>query len=321
MSPFLPSDLSHDRYWQSIYTQPLPYWQPVLDSIRARHSLPNGTWERSALGRNVVFICGPVVVKLSPPFWRHEVPREAAVLQFVHNQLPIAIPELLAVGELDTWHYLVQTRLPGELLRSIWSTLQLHEKIVLARHHGALLAALHALPIQHAPASLAFDWSMLLSEQAAECIPAMQRAGVPEALVADIASYLERVYPSLAADTDRRLLHGDLDAINLLAECKNGQWRITGLVDWGDVKLGPMAHEFISPRVHMYREEQDLLRPWYEGYELTPDKCTAQLEQNLMARTMLYYAGEFASILSKVPAANHCQNWTEVATYFWRMTA
>jgi hygromycin-B 7''-O-kinase len=321
MSPFLPSDLSYDRYWQTIYAQPLSYWQPALDSIRARHSLPNGAWERSALGRNIVFVCGPVVAKLSPPFWRHEVPREAAVLQFVHNRLPIAVPELLATGELDTWRYLIQTRLPGELLRSVWPGLHLHAKTALAHQHGAILAALHALPIQHAPVSLAFDWPLLLAEQAAECLPAMQRAGVPEALVADAVPYLERALPLLAADTDGWLLHGDLDAINLLVEYQHAQWRITGLVDWGDVKLGPMAHEFISPRVHMYREEPDLLRPWYEGYKLLSADRTAQLEQNLMARAMLYYADEFTSILSKVPEANHCQTWTEVAPYFWRITA
>jgi hygromycin-B 7''-O-kinase len=320
MSPFLPSDLSYERYWHTIYRQPLSYWQPAMNSIRARHSLPAGTWERAALGRNVVFLCGPVVVKLSPPFWRHEIPREAAVLQFVHNRLPIATPELLAAGELDAWHYLVQTRLPGQLLRSIWPTLQLHEKIALARQHGAMLAALHTLPIEHAPANLAFDWPALLSEQAAECEPAMQRAGVSQALVADIALYLERAYPLLVADTERRILHGDLDAINLMVERQNGQWHITGLVDWGDVKLGPTAHEFISPRVHMYREEHSLLGAWYEGYELTAEQRTAQFEQSLMARTMLYYADEFASILGKVLGVDRCHNWTEVAAYFWRLT-
>jgi hygromycin-B 7''-O-kinase len=321
MPPFLPTNLSYEDYWQAIYPQPLAYWQPALEHIRACHALPNSTWQRSPLGRNIVFICGTVVVKLSPPFWRHEVPREAAALQWVQNQLPIRTPELLSVGELDSWGYLVQTKLPGELLKAIWPTLRLHEKHASARQHGRLMAALHALPIQQVPAQLAFDWPIMLTEQAAECIVAMQRAGVQETLVADIASYLEQLHPVLAADTDLRLLHGDFDAINLLVERPDRHWRITGLVDWGDVKLGPSAHEFISPRVHMYREELNLLHSWYEGYELTAEQRTPNREHNLMVRAMLYYADEFASILGSAPEASQCQSWSEVAPYFWRMTA
>jgi hygromycin-B 7''-O-kinase len=263
---------------------------------------------------------GDVVVKLSPPFWQQEIPREADALRYVHRRLAVATPELLAVGEIDAWHYLVQARLPGMLLRSVWPTLESREKTALMHQHGALMAALHALPLQHAPASLAFDWSQLLAEQAADCAPAMRRAGVAEELVFEAESYLEQAWPLLVKDTAVALLHGDLDAINLLVERQDVGWRISGLVDWGDIKVGPIAHEFISPRVHMYREEANLLLAWYAGYGLSPDQCSAQLEQNLMARTMLYYAEEFAHILGKLPGASRCRSWHEVAGRFWRMT-
>jgi hygromycin-B 7''-O-kinase len=321
MSPLLPDVSGEDHYWQTIYPQPLSSWQPALEVIRARHHLPGGTWERSALGRNVVFTGGPLVVKLSPPFWSDEIPREAEALQFVHRRLPAATPELVATGELDHWRYLVQTRLPGELLRSLWPTLKPDEKARLTRQHGELMAALHTLPLQNAPASLAFDWPQMLNWQLADCAQAMRTAGVATSLVDDLPAYLEQAQPLLAVDNGWVLLHGDLDAINLLVEYQHNRWRITGLVDWGDVKIGPIAHEFISPRIHMYRQEAGPLLSWYEGYGLGSDQRTPQFAQNLMARTMLYYAGEFAFFLSQIPGASRCRRWTEVAACLWRMTA
>src|SRR5262245_38608790 len=111
----LPRDFDQAHYRRAIYGQPPARWQPALEIIRERHGLPGGAWERFSLGRNIVFARGPVVVKLSPPFWTHEIPREADALRTIHGRLPVATPELIATGELGGWRYLVQSRLPGEL--------------------------------------------------------------------------------------------------------------------------------------------------------------------------------------------------------------
>src|SRR5262245_37420983 len=116
MSTLLPFDLSYDGYWETIYHQPQGFWQPTIDAICARHGLPARGWERAALGRNIVFLGESLIIKLSPPFWMHEIPREAAALLFVQERLPVATPTPLATGTLDSWHYLVETRLPGTLL-------------------------------------------------------------------------------------------------------------------------------------------------------------------------------------------------------------
>lgn len=320
MSQLLPHDLDYAHYWQTIYRQPPAYWQPALEFIREQHGLPAGTWERFPLGRNIVFACGEIVVKLSPPFWHYEIPREADALRTIHAHLPVATPELIATGELGGWRYMVQSRLPGELLRSIRPSLTPDEQIAIARQHGELMAALHALPVQGAPASLAFDWAGMLAAQWAECLPFMRESGVAESLLEGVMPYLEQARPLIEADQRPAILHGDLDAINLLVERDHGHWRISGLVDWGDVKIGPVAHEFISPCIHSYRGARETLLAWYAGYGLTADQRTAQLEGYLMARLMLYYADEFGRHLNEVPGANECQSWAEIASCFWHLT-
>lgn len=87
----------------------------------------------------------------------------------VHQQLPVATPGLLAIGEVEGWAYLVQRRLPGVMLRTPWPDLPQPTKLALAHQQGEIMAALHALLVDHAPASLAFDWTEMLTEQKVEC--------------------------------------------------------------------------------------------------------------------------------------------------------
>jgi hygromycin-B 7''-O-kinase len=315
----LPNNFDRETYWQSIYRQPVADWLPALEQIRRQHHLPAGEWTRFALGRNLVFAYGELVLKLSQPNWAFEIPREADALTFVHQQLPVATPELLAIGEVEGWAYLIQRRLPGEMMRSRWAELSDAVKLALAHQQGEIMAALHALPLHHAPTSLAFDWTEMLTEQKAECLAEMQNAGVPEALLADLSPYLAAAEPLIGADGPTVLLHGDLDAINLLIEEQNGTWRITGLVDWGDIKLGPAAHDFISPGIHSYRGQRELLHAWYAGYGLDDEQRSSQFVQTVMARSMLYYAGEFTRYLKLAPGAEQCQAWRCVAACFWHL--
>jgi hygromycin-B 7''-O-kinase len=320
MSSFFPPSIDEHGYWQRLYKQPIAFWQSALDSIRHRHQLPSGAWERSAFGKNVVFTLGAVVVKLSPPFWVDDLRNEAAILRFVAHRLPVATPELLADGELEAWGYLVLSRLPGEPLRLRWPLLAPSEKAVLAPQQGALMAALHALPTHDAPTRLVYDWTARLAEQMAICEPAMRRSGVQAPLLAEIGRYLAQAQPLLLAETERVLLHGDLDAGNLLVEHQSGQWRISGLFDWGDGWLGPRTHDFISPGVHRLGGDPESLQAWYAGYGLAPEQRTRQLQHTVMARAMLHYADEWARMMARVPGADSCRDWFELADCFWHMT-
>src|SRR5690349_8289511 len=119
----LPQQVDTARYWQELYRQPLPFWQPALDQIMAVHQLVASPWTRAALGRNIVFVSPTAVIKLGPPMWQGEMQREAAALSTVAGRLPVTTPTLLACGELDGWDYLVQAPLPGTNLHAIWAGL------------------------------------------------------------------------------------------------------------------------------------------------------------------------------------------------------
>jgi aminoglycoside phosphotransferase (APT) family kinase protein len=272
------------------------------------------------LGRNVVFLSPTVVIKLGPPEWQGEMLREAAALHFVAGQLPIAIPTSLATGVLDGWEYVVQQRLPGTNLRDLWPQLDETTKHALAYQHGELMKAIHQLPVQDAPALLHFDWAEMLALQHESCAHEMRAAGLEGALAEKINAYLAAT-PWESEAGEEALLHGDLNSLNFLVTEANDRWEITGLIDWGDVKIGPPSHELISPAMHMYIGHRTLLRQWYAGYALLAQNRLPKIEHIVMARAMLYYQAHFVKSISKIPASVGYSDWATVASTFLQMRA
>ena len=320
-SAMFTADVTYTQYWETLFRQPVTVWQPILDAIRTRHALPTGAWHRFALGRNAVFrLDEAYVVKVIPPFWQRDAQREAAALSWVHERLPVTTPTLLAAGEWNGWHYLVEPYLSGQVLRDVWPQLTEAQRVDLATQHGTIMAALHNLPIKQAPGALDFDWQAMISEQLAVCATEMGKANVPALLLADLDAYLAAQQAAVLEHTPTVLLHGDLNFLNLLVDMQQGHWQITALIDWSDAKVGPIAHEWISPGVHMYRGDRAPLHALYAAYAQDHALArTAAFEAQIMARAMIYYADTFRYQLSVVPGALDCTCWTEVAQRFWHL--
>jgi hygromycin-B 7''-O-kinase len=147
----------------------------------------------------------------------------------------------------------------------------------------------------------------------------MRTAGVDESLVAQVEPYLAAT-PWAADKGAHVLVHGDLTHLNFLVAQCDDMWRITGLIDWGDAKIGSPTHEFISPGVHMYKGDKAALLQWYQGYQWQIDEeRTADYQQVVMARTMLYYADSFSHLIQTVQGAAFCSDWSTMASAFFQM--
>ena len=314
----LPTGFDLAAYWADVRPRPLETWLPALRVIRGRHGLPDGPWHRFRRGRNVVVGLGEgSVVKLTPPFWRGDTERETAALGWLGRRLPVAVPTVVATGAIGEWTYGVQRRLPGTPLTDLWPDLGLADRVRLARHHGEIMAALHALPLDAVPDEVGFDWPRMLREQWAECEDQMRAAGVPDALLATLPAELAAARPLIEAPGPNVLLHGDLTGLNLLVEDIDGAPAITGLVDWGDAKVGPPAHDMISPGVHQYRAEREPLRAFWSGYGL-PEPDRPRFAREVMARAMVFYPDTFDHYIRDVPEAER-GSWSAVARAFWHL--
>jgi hygromycin-B 7''-O-kinase len=181
---------------------PLEQWRPALSALARRHGFRDDGWQRAVLGRNVVVTNREVAVKLGPPMWHGEMAREALALRAIAGKLPLASPTVLAAGRIDDWDYLIQTRIAGETLWLHWDSLPTQDRNLLAEQHGALMAALHALPASTMPAEVLFPWRDMLQAQRQSCRATLQSVGVSPELVEQVEGYLDAVLPLLLADDE-----------------------------------------------------------------------------------------------------------------------
>ena len=61
------------------------------------------------------------------------------------------------------------------------------------------------------------------------------------------------------------------------------------------------------------------LAAWYRGYGWMQHAAPARDQHQIMARAMLYYAEDFASLIQTVPGAGQCQDWYSMAAAFWQL--
>ncbi|MCC7264436.1 MAG: aminoglycoside phosphotransferase family protein [Candidatus Latescibacteria bacterium] len=174
----------------------------------------------------------------------------------------------------------------------VWDQLGEEEQEGVVRDLGQLMRRLHALP---APATLATDWPAFMAARIRGAI-AHHGAGEPwDTWIGErLAGFSE---PTAAAV----LLHGDLTADHLLLEQRVGRWQISGLIDFGDAKVGHPLYEFVAPLAFYTFGRPELSRALVEGYGRWP---VAEVAEMLTTYCLLHEFGRLRQFLARHPVAD-----------------
>jgi hygromycin-B 7''-O-kinase len=292
-------------------------WSPVLSALRARMDLPNGPWRRLPTGKNVVIELGDeAILKLIPPYWAEDAQREAAALQLVPPDGPVATPTLLALDMLDGWTVLLLRRLPGAILSEQWPSLAGSQRAELAAQLGAVAAWLPHVEVPLG-SPLAYDWTAHIEAEAEAAPRQLAEDGAPDELQDRWLEFLRSVGPLPSPGSPLVLLHGDLSVANVLVREEAGHWRITGLLDFGDASLGEFTHDWLSPGIHNFGGDAAVVSAFCDGYGLPTSQRTTALQAHLMAQSLLYYGWRY--LRHKFPLQG-ATTWEEVAAIVWPIT-
>jgi aminoglycoside phosphotransferase (APT) family kinase protein len=282
--------------------KPLEFWLPALEHLRKIHGLPEGDFQRVPNGKNIVCRLQDLIIKLIPPFWAKDAMREVTALKSFQGKLSVDTPRLEVSSELENWHLLVMSCLQGTSLSKLWVTLDQDQKAHIAFQMGEVAAQLHSVNTAGLN-GLDINWQSLLNEQRQYIF---NDPNLPEILKKSLPNFLDST-PLPSPQVRNVFLHGDLSAGNLLLR----DHQITGLLDFGDAKLGEFSHEFISPAAHMFRGNSQILKAFYSGYGL----IETNMQHHLMARALLWYGWPYLGSL--IPS--HLTRWEDIATFFWQM--
>ena len=263
-------------------------WLPAAGEICRLHGLDSEDLSAFADGSNLVCHQGTShVVKTFPPFQRHQWEAECIGLAEVLGRLKVHTPEILARGEYEDWTYLILSFITGEPLSQVWPRLQQDDKIQIMKEIGTLIESVHSLSLSRETLQLQPPWPDFLEAQIRLCESRHKRNQLPEHLLAELPSFLESNRSLLSDHTSPVLLTGEYTPGNILLKRSQGNWFVSGLIDFGDCMIGDRDYDLLGPSTFLCAGDPSLVQSLFQSYgRINPLK--PPLRNRLMALLLLH---------------------------------
>ncbi len=285
-------------------------WLPAMRAICERHGIPADPLDPFPDGSYVVFAAGPDhVIKLFVPVF-DDMPQELAIervlLRHVHGRVGLETPRIVAEDTIEGCSYIVMTRVQGERLDSVWSSMDADNRLRVARSLGEAIARFHTLPTEGLDA-LALDWPAFIADQARTFAERQVAKGAPKGLAEACGAWLSDQAAEVAAPGRTVVLHCDFTGEHPIVQRRGDGWVLTGLVDFADGMLGRPEYEFGSPSVYLTALRRDETREMLKGAGYPAAALTRDLSRRLAAFTMLHrffnLKWTLATVLAGAPIA------------------
>lgn len=308
----LPQGLDNAACRALIEGAPMAMWLPLLEQLQRRFGLPEQPWSRIITGSNALFALGDdIIVKLVPPNWRRQGDKEILVTPLLQGRLSIHTPCLIGGGEIDGWVFVITSRLRGTLLADVWPALEAQNKRAIMQQTGEVLRELRAIPLAE-DCVMHMDWSAYLDTLVSGCVARHRRNGMPESLSAQVMPYL-RASGDFAPAGAARFIHMDFHPWNLMARQSDGQWRLDGLLDFGDAIIGNSDwFELLTPAIFMAQGQPALLAALCDSYGISALN-TATVQRLLTATMLIRPDSNVMFCMQQVPVCGPRDRWEQIA--------
>jgi hygromycin-B 7''-O-kinase len=305
------------------------YWRPYVEVVCARHNLASCDEIVPGLpGTNPVFLIdGQYAVKFFTHFFNgaEAHPIELELYKLFASNPVIPAPVLIAQGALFDdeegwpWPYIISRVVPGTSLGEVRDAVSYEDKETLAEFLGPVLCRLHGVSLQSAR-HLMPTWDAFvrfLTQQRAACVENHRGWQImPKRLIAQIETYLPVVETLVDQSQPPHLLHCDLNEDHLLGRFDAGHWRPTGVIDFGDAKVGDRVYELIALHIGLFHCDKHLLRGFLRSYGW--EEAWAQgFAFRAMCYTLLFEFNVLGQVLEEFPQAREVESLKALADWLW----
>lgn len=266
-------------------------WLPIARDIASSHGLSCAAPHVFATGTNLVLALDEkLILKIFPPFLRGQFVSELSTLAQLRGRLRVAIPEIVAEGERDGWPYLVISRLDGVLGVDAWPSLPEADKERVLAEIGETIAQVQRVPAGPL-ARIEPQWDTFVHGQIEGCRARHERFGLPQKFLDGVDELLRDAAELAALDGVPVILTGEYIPENLLLSRVGAGWRLSGLIDFGDVMTGRGEYDLLGPSVMMAAGMPRRVRSLFAGYGYAASDLTPDLKRRLMALMLLHRFG------------------------------
>ncbi len=267
-------------------------WLPVALDIAHSHGLSPERPHVFSTGTNlVVGLDDRYILKIFPPVLRAQFVSERGSLMQLRGQLNVPIPEIVFEGERDQWPYLVMTRLPGVVGAQAWPGLPEEQKERVLAHLGETIAELQRVPAGDL-LGIEPSWEAFMRGQIQGCRIRHERLGLPQKFLNGLDDLLRDAIELIPMNAPPVILTGEFIPENFLLRCQDGDWRISALIDFGDVLTGWGEYDLLGPSAFMTAGRPGRVRRLFEGFGYSKADVDFTCKRRLMALLLLHRASD-----------------------------
>lgn len=284
----LPKDLDPVYFDKTFRLQP-ELWKDAVMELCTKHHLPHHDFYAFTDGTNLIASLADLyIVKIFPPFLRHQWDSEYRVLKNLNNKLHIPVPELIAYGETENkWVYVILTKLYGVTMESVWGEISLEEKKRLLFQMGQIMQQVHSLHVGDLQ-NLPPQWDTFFVDQIKKCKERHIRLKAPIWLTHEIENYIQQNIHLIPEVFNPVILTGEYTPFNILVQKINDQWNISAMIDFGDAMIGFSEYDLLGPSVFSCEGKIELVEALFEGYGIPYKNVNNDFRKRLLLLMLLH---------------------------------
>jgi hygromycin-B 7''-O-kinase len=216
---------------------------------------------------------------------------ERLALAQLRGRLGVPIPEVVLEGERDGWPYLVITRLSGLLGAQAWPVLPEDQKERVLAGIGETIAQVQRVPVGDL-CLIEPRWDRFIAKQIEGCRARHARQGLPPKFLDGLDDILREAATLIPRHAPPVILTGEYIPENFLLSSESGDWRLSGLIDFGDVMTGWGEYDLLGPSAFMTAGMPRRVQSLFGGFGYSKADIDFTMKRRLMAMMLLHRASD-----------------------------
>lgn len=303
----LPKIENSEQY--STFFRQSSIWEPAIAVICQRHGLSEAA-VRAVKGSHIVYRSGDVWIKLMAPLYAKDMVFEVACLRAVADSVSFQTPKIIAEGEIESWPYVLISHVEGERVGDIFEQLETKEQVRLAIEFAQATKQIHSVPTPSIIRNRR-DWNQFIESRWLGFHEHHSKKNMSEVWLGNLQSFVHQFQLQDFQIQDPVFLHSDLTWDHFLVKNENGNWKLSGIIDFADAQAGHPEYDMGAPIAFLFRKKRDVIANYARAMGVR--ESGERLSNKLLVWTILHLYSDLKNYFADEMAARNDGDFAALA--------